>query len=281
MAKDAAGSGARRRPRGLGGVFVALALVGANGCSSVMTAGMREQAPANGVVALGGWKALGMTRLIAESYVPGTPQRVRLARMRCKQAETAEISIRYDPRALAAHERARACALLTSTADHVAREIGLTQVRYEAVLVPASASYAWRRSSLAPFTRLTLGFAVPWSPDASWTHANLVDVFAHEAVHLRALRTGHALPDEEEAAYYAGLCAQLDVLGELRERGLPGTPVANAGEAGERSSRVAYDVRRAVFPLLHEGRLPTDSPRADELRARCATRLAPLSPPEQ
>ncbi|WP_146474630.1 hypothetical protein [Vulcaniibacterium thermophilum] len=262
-------------------MFVALALVGANGCSSVMTAGMREQAPANGVVALGGWKALGMTRLIAESYVPGTPQRVRLARMRCKQAETAEISIRYDPRALAAHERARACALLTSTADHVAREIGLTQVRYEAVLVPASASYAWRRSSLAPFTRLTLGFAVPWSPDASWTHANLVDVFAHEAVHLRALRTGHALPDEEEAAYYAGLCAQLDVLGELRERGLPGTPVANAGEAGERSSRVAYDVRRAVFPLLHEGRLPTDSPRADELRARCATRLAPLSPPEQ
>ena len=143
--------------------------------------------------------------------------------------------------------------------------------RYRILLAQEGTAAGVRTRSLGRFaTGRTLALASAVYGDPHQTFANLVDLVAHEGLHALGHATRHPRALDERSAYYAGLCAQLQIKnGLITEEGLPGAPLASGDRAVRYSSQAAYRVRLETYPLLAGEGIRLGAPSGESMLQRC------------
>ena len=142
--------------------------------------------------------------------------------------------------------------------------------KYRILLAPEGIATTVRARSFGWYsTGRTLALAVPVHVDRDKTFANLVDLVAHETLHALGHSTGHPRALDERSAYYAGLCAQLEINGIVMEESLPGAPLASDDHAVVDSSQSAYRVRLETYPFLENGIIQIGSRSGELMLLRC------------
>ncbi|MBH1657782.1 hypothetical protein I5V54_17660 [Stenotrophomonas maltophilia] len=163
-----------------------------------------------------------------------------------------------------------ACARVDAAAASSESWIPAASNSYRILLVQEGTSAVARARSLGRFaTGRTLALVSPVYGDQHRTFANLVDLVAHESVHALGHATKHPRALDERSAYYAGLCAQLQINGFITEEGLPGAPLASGDQAVRYSSQEAYRVRLEIYPLLAGGGIRLGTPPGKLMLQRC------------
>ena len=164
-----------------------------------------------------------MTVFMTASYMQGASRPVpRLRRIQACLSKSSDIEI-YAPSMLAIDDKTEhsLCDRVSGAIDYVGGfPTHRARLAYRVELYPAGIEITRRGLSLYPgHRRLTFAFA--WS-DTQHSTANIVNTMAHETWH--ALAGIERLPKpkriDEDTAYLAGACAQLQILGTLDPNGL-------------------------------------------------------------
>ena len=143
--------------------------------------------------------------------------------------------------------------------------------RYRILLAPADTAATIQSRTLGSFSGgKTLALAASIHDDRGRTVANLVDLVAHETFHALGHATRHPQALDESIAYYAGICAQLQVNGVVREDSLPGAAIGTDDDAVQLSSQAAYRVRLETYPLLADGSIQLKEQSGERLLQRCS-----------
>ncbi|UNK42693.1 hypothetical protein MNO14_00875 [Luteimonas sp. S4-F44] len=116
-----------------------------------------------------------------------------------------------------------------------------------------------------------VALAVPLFDDRARTVANLVDLIAHEGFHMAGFFSGDGLTaGDERKAYYAGLCAQLAVRGEIHMNSLPGAVIEGVDDSMvTASSGAAYRVRREFAKFFEDDKRIVQSEAGAAVIKRC------------
>jgi len=220
-----------------------------------------------GYVSLSSSTFAGWIYMRSDTYVPGDIQTSgELVRRRCP-ASGNDIRIEFD--GIVERHVDGLCAVADMAADYVSLWFPGHRVSYSIIVVPEGRSVSVTRRSLR-YRSAHLTLAVPVFSDEMRTRGNLVDLMAHEGFHALGRVAADRYGEDEGVAYYAGLCAQLEVLGEIIEFTLPGAPLPDSKDEAVRiSSGAGYQVRREVFPLLVNGRIYADARSGHVLAGRC------------
>lgn len=225
------------------------------------------QVSSAGFTALTSWKFGGWIYLENETYVPGA---IAVSKKpvitKCRSVSH---DIRVEHYGASISDIESTCLDVSSAAREAEHWFPGRSARYSIIVVPEGHSiYVKRRSLVINSIHVTLAtadFSVRNRYDG-----NLVDLVAHESYHALGILANDQRGGDEYTAYYAGLCAQLEVIGSIPESALPGAPLTDgADEATRNSSETAYLVRREVFPLLHDGSITSDSDGGRILAKRC------------
>ncbi|WP_329759700.1 hypothetical protein [Stenotrophomonas geniculata] len=143
--------------------------------------------------------------------------------------------------------------------------------RYRILLAPTDTAATIQSRTLGSFSGgKTLALAASIHDDRGRTVANLVDLVAHETFHALGHATRHPQALDERIAYYAGLCAQLQVNGVVREDSLLGAAIGTDDAAVQLSSQAAYRVRLETYPLLADGRIQMNEQSGERMLQRCS-----------
>nr|WP_313217020.1 hypothetical protein [Stenotrophomonas geniculata] len=143
--------------------------------------------------------------------------------------------------------------------------------RYRILLAPTNTAATIHSRTLGSFSGgKTLALAASIHDDHGRTVANLVDLVAHETFHALGHATRHPQALDERIAYYAGICAQLQVNGVVREDSLPGAAIGTDDDAVQLSSQAAYRVRLETYPLLADGSIQLKEQSGERLLQRCS-----------
>lgn len=143
--------------------------------------------------------------------------------------------------------------------------------RYRILLAPTDTAATIQSRTFGSFSGgKTLALAASIHDDRERTVANLVDLVAHETFHALGHATRHPQALDERIAYYAGLCAQLQVNGVVREDSLPGAAIGTDDDAVQLSSQAAYRVRLETYPLLADGSIQLKEQSGERMLQRCS-----------
>lgn len=197
-------------------------------------------------------------------YIPGEAPLSRFgSKVRC---DDTRVSVRIAQGLHDEHFIQQVCVLAARTLDYVDAELGKSGLKVELDLIPEKTSHSKSATSISFAPKLVLGVAQ--YPSVDRTMHGLVTLIAHEGFHAVNFWFGREhLQHSEVAAYYFGLCAQLNVLARITAEDLPGVAVESliaSSIAGER-------VRQEAGRLLDEnGQIVLGTAQAGEILARCA-----------
>ena len=158
---------------------------------------------------------------------------------------------------------------------------------YSVKLVPPGYRYRDSRSSLSFGDRLKLQFALRWDGGSTRDSvAPVIRLLSHETVHAVAARAGlpKSIRTDEALAYRIGVCAQLQVIGELQLSDLPkGYVAANSGasESALASSSAGYALTQTLSPRFVDGVMTRDSGAGRELLDSCKAAAAVFGMPNR
>lgn len=264
--------------------MVALASV-ISGCTIYVPDSVKKEASVDGLASTYVKSIMGFVYLTSVSFVPGKEAVNGPGNMRMHACDQGGVKARVEwmDEAVTDSEATTACHLVASSIAYMNRfnqeNRFSSSFEYRAYLSPPGAKKEIKRRSLYPITKLAPLFIVAWGPDPEKNKANLVDVFAHEYVHIHAALNGikASLDYEEGTAYLAGACAQLNTNELITDKSLPGAPIpksADTPDAVVHSSNAAYEFRRYLLELMEGDRILFDSKGGESLNARCQTELA-------
>lgn len=225
------------------------------------------QVSSAGFTALSSSKFGGLIYLNNETYVPGAmPVSGRPVIAKCKSVPH-DIRIEHYGASIADLEGT--CHVVSAAASDAERWFPGRRANYTIIIVPEGRSIYVKRRSLG-FNSMHVTLAAADFSDRIRYTGNVVDLVAHESFHALGRLANDRRHLDEHIAYYAGLCAQLDVVGSVPESALYGAALIDGVDDATRySSATAYSVRREVFPLLHDGSITSDSDGGRILAERC------------
>lgn len=257
----------------------ALSLVG---CGSMpINEQARKVTTDDGANAINVTRLAGIVIVRTIGFVPGAniAETGPMQRLTCKAIGAKATVIWHRSKAIT-HDNARAaCQWVLTGVAYIGQFLPqdrIPMINYRLYLVPAGVR-AFRKSlSWKPLGSLRPLFAAHWYPDARRTEANIVNVYAHESVHLRAAILGLDSSNEPIAAL-GGECASLQSLGSLRLRDMQAAkPTKQMHLAGSvmRSAEATHDLFEALRPRLDKhGVIQRDSSAGRELAASCKKKL--------
>lgn len=256
-----------------------------SGCTIYVPDSVKKEASVDGLASTYVKSIMGFVYLTSASFVPGKEAVNGPGNMRMHTCDQDGVKARVEwmDDAVADREATTACHLVASSIAYMSRFNQRNRFssgfEYKAYLSPPGAKKEIKRRSLYPITKLAPLFIVAWGLDSEKNKANLVDVFAHEYVHIHAALNGikTSLDYEEETAYLAGACAQLNTNELITGKSLPGAPIlksADTPDAVVYSSNAAYEFRQYLLELMEDGRILLDSKGGERLNTRCQTELA-------
>jgi len=214
---------------------------------------------------VGGW-----IYLINDTYVPGaTVVTGRSTTMKCESVDH-EIEVEYYSGSQVDLEDT--CRTISAAASEAERWFPGQRATFSIVIIPEGRSIYVRRRSVG-FRSFHMTLAMAQFREREKYVGNQVSLVAHESFHALGRLQNDRRGQDEHIAYYAGLCAQLKVLGSIPESALPGSPLTDGvNNPTKVSSAAAYDVRREVYPLLRDGFITANSDGGRELAQRCEAR---------
>ncbi|ASR43228.1 hypothetical protein BEN78_07395 [Xanthomonas citri pv. mangiferaeindicae] len=250
-----------------------LALVAAmlaSACASGLSRDVLSHTPSVGATMVAGWEAGPLAGTTSFGYLPGERRWSRAFRHRQCDRNGLEIRIASD----AEVDDDALCEAAASAARFVARLYPQIALRWRIDVVPSGWRYRMTKRWIgvgAPRVAL----AVPLFDDGARTVANLVDLIAHEGFHVAGFFSGDiATAGDERKAYYAGLCAQLAVRGEIPMNSLPGAVIEGVDDPmAKASSEAAYRVRREFAKFFEDDKLVAQSEAGVAVIERCETVL--------
>lgn len=204
---------------------------------------------------VGGW-----IYLINDTYVPGaTVVTGRPTTMKCESVDYSGSQLHLGG----------TCRNISAAATEAERWFPGQRATYSIVIIPEGRSIYVRRRSLG-FRSFHMTLAMAQFKDREKYAGNQVSLVAHESFHALGRLQNDRRGKDEHLAYYAGLCAQLKVVGSIPESALPGSPLTDGVNVPIKvSSAAAYDVRLEVYPLLRDGVITENSDGGQILAQRC------------
>lgn len=180
------------------------------------------------------------------------------------------------------------CKAILDAIAYVSEFGKITQrIQYQASLVPYGTEVEEKKIDIYPFSKIKPRFVFFEGDDAK---SAIVGVFAHEYVHMFLdLADEHhdVTSHEERIAYMAEVCAQLNVLGSISLKDLPGAPITDEkANPVERSSSAGYAIRKYVGQFLSNGVVDSKSQSGLRLARECDSQLrsfleVPRNPSDQ
>jgi len=267
-------------------VAAALALASVvSGCTLYVPESVKMEVSPDGLASAYVKRVTGFVYLTSVSFVPGQEMVNGRGEMRISTCAQGSVKARVEwvDGSVEGDDVATACRLVASSITYIDgfnRESGFaTAFEYRAFLSQPGARKEIKKRSIYPITKLAPLFIATWGADSEKNEANLVAVFAHEYVHINAALNGIEtdLDYEEETAYLAGACAQLNTNGFVTSKSLPGAPIKKSGDtpnAVVQSSRAAYESRKYLVELMEGDKILLNSKGGEKLNARCEAELA-------
>ncbi|MBS0589951.1 MAG: hypothetical protein JSR65_04870 [Proteobacteria bacterium] len=147
---------------------------------------------------------------------------------------------------------------------------------YRLDLVTGDKRHKTSRWSWTPLGTLQPRYVARWRPEESRTRADIVDLFAHESIHLltrlRTLRK--TIETEEQTAYLTGACAQLQTTGTLDKRQLRRAAlVENASSELHASSAAGMRVSEMLGPIVSDDLVYLNSQNGRQITHLCTQSL--------
>lgn len=149
---------------------------------------------------------------------------------------------------------------------------------YELSLVYEDTGHSESKFSWFPLGTLRPVYVAYWYPnDRAKGRAHVVDTVAHENTHLYSQlldrQTNEAV--EEQMGYLAGICAQLQITGQIRERDLSRRKLDKSNVRGEAatSSEIGVETTSSLNQLFENGIVNLDSINGRNLSSRCDRQL--------
>lgn len=211
---------------------------------------------------VGGW-----IYLINDTYVPGATVVSGSPTIMTCESGGHEIEVEYYSGSKLDLEDT--CRNISAAATEAERWFPGQRATYSIVIIPEGRSIYVRRRSLG-FRSFHMTLAMAQFKDREKYAGNQVSLVAHESFHALGRLQNDRRGKDEQLAYYAGLCAQLKVVGSIPESALPGSPLTEGVNVPIKvSSAAAYDVRLEVYPLLRDGVITENSDGGQFLAQRC------------
>ncbi|MDT3468381.1 hypothetical protein [Stenotrophomonas maltophilia] len=245
-------------------VFVFCSFIGA---CALQPKSIPPQVSSAGYTSVSSTLLAGWIYLRSESYLPGSNLASAPPEIKVCESVTHSIQLEIYPGVEPDVERTRRN--IDASATEAERWFPKRSIRYSVIVVPEGQSISVSRWSFG-YRSAHLALAAPAFSNRERREGNLVDLVAHETFHILGRIDGDARGQDEYYAYYAGLCAQLAVLGSIPESALPGGPLqGGVDEPTRASSDSAYRVRREALLLSREGSIKAGGDGGSALALRC------------
>lgn len=237
------------------------------GACALQPKSMPPQVSSAGYTSVSSTLLAGWIYLRSESYLPGSNLASGAPEIKVCESVAHRIQLEIYPGVEPDVERT--CRNIDASATEAERWFPKRSTRYSVIIVPEGQSISVSRWSFG-YRSAHLALAVAAFGNQERREGNLVDLVAHETFHILGRIARDARGQDEYYAYYAGLCAQLAVLGSIPESVLPGAPLqGGVDEPTRASSDSAYRVRREALLLSHDGSIKAGDDGGRSLALRC------------
>ncbi|MGY0561803.1 hypothetical protein ACW7G2_13925 [Luteimonas sp. A277] len=196
-------------------------------------------------------------------FIPGQAESKKPSqRVQCADKRVQLRLVLGDEKSL--HYADELCEAASAALVFLDRQMGKADVRFRIDVIPEGLSRSFLGTRYGKYPNLT--FAIPYFPDRELMLRNVIDLIGHEGFHVYASISGQELRSSNEfIAYMHGLCAQLDVIGNIHEGFLPGA----AMQLQVASSSAAEATRQFIEPLLENGSIRVNTASALQIIERC------------
>jgi hypothetical protein len=256
------------------------ACIGAAGCIPVPSLQTRESGIQGAATQTN--RVLGVTVLRAVTFVSGSSLKDKTT-VQVSECGVDQIRVSVSFRGIEpvpSDIRKQLCSEVVESVHFIDALVGSSQRpprQYEIYLVPWGTRYSKSTVSLSPPGKLRLVFAAYWFPhDVRKTMAYVLNTVAHETAHLwshiESIRERNDQA-EEQMAYTAGTCAQLQVEGKVETEDLGWIELADAMGQMHTSSMASVRQSRLLSSLFKDGILSLDSEKGKMYADQCQSEV--------